>query len=692
MSGLSPTASRLCYRRLATLSAALVAAIATPRATPAEITSDDIEDAVNYRIQNDAYFNENSVTASVERQQVTLRGQVPNIVSKVRAERIAETVPGVIEVSNQIRVPRAERRDDDELQEAIISRFARDPYLGRYGINATVQNGVATLNGNVPRRMYGDAALDLASEIDGLTDVRNNISVAATGDDQEGVDDPVLNDGNADRVRQKQSTDPEGAARDSQPPQADSANSIDDALRSDGRIDADSLDYSNNDGVVSVSGTVRTLAQKRIIMNRLSRVDGVQDVDLSDLKVDASKKPSADPSNRQQPTDQQIERRVRQRLEQAPRLTASGIDVAVQDREVMLSGSVPLAGERRRAVGEARMVPGVKGVRQDLKVADRTDTSTPTFIPGDDTPRDKEAGDAASDAVQKRVDDLLERIAPQATARVANGLVNLEGSAANGRQLVRSLEDLKGVKSVTNNLDNEGGTAGYAADPYIDGVGSLAILQDENGLYEELDGGMYGMSGGQYALTRKEFRKAMSNDAPGGIEFAKPGTARPADRETAVAGTTEAGIATDGVTDKQGPISGAGGSRATGDSDPAGGTSRKPRGDRQSRRGDAGVAPEVADDLGPFDDVDTDDDIVSSENLPAGNRGVEIKGAELREKVKKALAASPYLTSSEVAVEASTAGTVQLTGAVNSYVEWAAARKAAYEAGAKEVRMNVRVY
>ena len=724
-------------------------AIASSPAAANSISSLDIEDAINARIKADPYFPSNTVIATCQSQQVELKGQVPNVMLKIRAERIAESVLGVVEVTNNIRIPEAEKKDDDELQEAILTSFSNDAYLSRYDLDATVQDGRATIVGNVPRRIYTDAALDLASEVDGLTDISEDINVNPRRERPRTDEVPLSQGGENNRLAKgddapRREPSPDGAetTQNATLPKRDPARSGDrrsagtrepqnalqrranEAIRSDSRLNPEPLRVSVEDQVVRVQGPVRTLAQKRVLLDALSQVDGVRDVNLSGVEIDPSGETTG--SRGATPNDEQIARRVKSRLRNAARVTAKGIRVDVADRVVNLTGSIPYAGERRRAVAEARMVPGVRTVNEDLTVAsddtsrgsdkpkkqrrrsadergtdgktadqlaDEPDAGQTVIAPGRENIPDDSNG-PSDEALKSRIDKMLSKVAPNAEASVANGIVNLSGEAANAAKLVERIEDMRGVRSAVNNLDDSL-AAGYAADPYVDGVGTLAILQDEFGTMEELDGGSFGgLTNGVSALTEKEIRTALENNSPGGIEFAKDGTARPADRESAVAGTTEAGIATDGVRadDRNGASTNDG--RKGVDRAAADSVKRAASRDGATANGDepTSVPKEVMDDVGPFDDVDVDDTEVGTAGAKVGEKGNDPAGQALRNKVSEALKSSPYLTGNDVSVEAVTAGRVVLGGAVTSYVEWAAARRAAYDAGAREVEMRVRVY
>ena len=733
---------------------ATIVASTFPGSALADVNSDAIEDAVATRIAADAYVPDEDVTAKVEGQQVTLRGWVPNMLVKTRAERIAETVPGVVEVHNQIRIRAAEQRDDDELQEAVLDLFRNDPYLNRYDLDFSVRDGVGTVVGNVPRRVYQDAAVDLAAQVDGLSDVRDDIQVRTDVETREGrLAEPK-------QTRQPKTTDNRdtpgaddlfrrpGAAANGQPrqPSGDEPSMSDrqanasaplaerarQAAESDARINAGGLEFSDDGGVVRVSGTLPVLAHKRVLMENLARVQGVRDVDLSEIEID----PEIEQATRSPQSDRQIRDNVMSRLQSSPRLDASDISVDVSDRVVELTGQVDSPAERRRAIAETRVVPGVRDVSQSLstrrgtpakraptsaskQTSDRQRRTTRSTSRSDDgglTPnareneqadedygsttagrtggterpdgsldvtvkspsndRERQAASRPDKEIETQLNETLDQVQPGVRATVAKQTVNLTGevaSRAEAERLVRQIEEVRGVDSVVDNIKVDAPNR-YIGDPYVDGIGTFDFLKDEEGLMDELDGGGFGIGRSRYgAITSKELRMALEDDTPGGISIAAPGNAPQADRKEAITGASEGGIGTRGVQ--------------------ADGNPEFETPDPERREIGETVPEEVADDLGPTDPIDTDDQEMLRDRAREMRRQRVRRNpnADLVEKVKAALADNRYLNDAEVDVEANVAGEVILTGAVSNYIEYAAVRRAAFEAGATDIEMHVTV-
>jgi len=70
---------------------------------------------------------------------------------------------------------------DLEIKNKIRKALIRDPYINRYDINITVVDGVVYLSGAVDSYYEKAQADDVASRVNGVIAVENNISVNATG-------------------------------------------------------------------------------------------------------------------------------------------------------------------------------------------------------------------------------------------------------------------------------------------------------------------------------------------------------------------------------------------------------------------------------------------------------------------------------------------------------------------------------
>jgi hyperosmotically inducible protein len=127
---------------------------------------------------------------------VTLDGEVSSEAERANALLLARTATGVQRVEDHLKVnagadgsqsasttqpfspqPTAPR-DDASAAAGVKSSFASDPQLK--GIDVTVQNGVAQLQGTVASAAARQRALDLARQTDGVTQVIDRLELKST--------------------------------------------------------------------------------------------------------------------------------------------------------------------------------------------------------------------------------------------------------------------------------------------------------------------------------------------------------------------------------------------------------------------------------------------------------------------------------------------------------------------------------
>ena len=132
-----------------------------------------------------------------------------------------------------------------------------------------------------------------------------------------------------------------------------------DALAGNPRVHPDEISVQAFDGDVILQGTVGSVVQREEAVRTTRHVTGVNSVTdrLRLGLLDASRRADAD-----------SEAAVFDALDADTAVRASGIDVAVRDGAVTLSGLVDLASQRDRAERDALAVPGVASVHNRLRV------------------------------------------------------------------------------------------------------------------------------------------------------------------------------------------------------------------------------------------------------------------------------------------------------------------------------------
>lgn len=166
-----------------------------------EVLEEDVADALIV----DPYIEKYEITVNANNGDVSIYGTVDNFFEKYHAEDIASTVYGVVNVNNNIDVDDDFAYDDDyyyyeyydwnsyypstytsfaytspltdwEIKSNIESELWWSPFVNRDEVNITVDNGVATLTGEVDTRGERQAAADNAFE-GGAEAVVNNLEV-----------------------------------------------------------------------------------------------------------------------------------------------------------------------------------------------------------------------------------------------------------------------------------------------------------------------------------------------------------------------------------------------------------------------------------------------------------------------------------------------------------------------------------
>lgn len=149
-------------------------------------------------------------------------------------------------------------------------------------------------------------------------------------------------------------------------------------------IKARTIDVSTVNGVVTLSGEVASSAERERASDIAARVAGVRDVQNrltvtgEDEPAGTSGREPAGTSGQRVPGSDEIERvthsdpvilsQIKAKYAVDPDISAVSVDVDVDEGVVTLRGDVSSAEAKQRAESLARAVPGVKSVKNELKV------------------------------------------------------------------------------------------------------------------------------------------------------------------------------------------------------------------------------------------------------------------------------------------------------------------------------------
>ena len=151
-------------------------------------------------------------------------------------------------------------------------------------------------------------------------------------------------------------------------PDSDIKRDVEQELRWDADIDASDIAVSVKNGVVTLTGFVRSYTQKWQAERDAKRVAGVSGV-ANDIEV---RIPSVD-----QKPDPEIARDAVSALQRDLPYSANQIKVIVDKGWITLEGDVEWNYQRQRAEGAVRRVKGVKGVINSITIKPK---ATPTDI------------------------------------------------------------------------------------------------------------------------------------------------------------------------------------------------------------------------------------------------------------------------------------------------------------------------
>lgn len=290
------------------------------------VTDQEISNAVMRQLQADEGVPASRVDVSTDDGVVTLSGSVDNVLAEARAERVAESVRGVLSVVNKLTVNPIERTDR-QIRDDVYAAIAANDAVGK--VTIVVDDGVVTLDGEVNSWAERQIAEYLARGVRGVRRIENNLDV----------------DFETDR------------------PDSEIAADVRSRLRADGQVDAGDVNASVKDHKVTLTGKVGSAVEK----SRASfdaRVAGVDAVDDSGLEV----RPGTREAAEEELTDKEIRQAVRAALRAEPGVSEADTDVEVADGVATLTGKVETVSAKRSASSAALNTRGVWRVHNYIRV------------------------------------------------------------------------------------------------------------------------------------------------------------------------------------------------------------------------------------------------------------------------------------------------------------------------------------
>lgn len=142
-------------------------------------TFDDAD--IKTLVQNDLAWNRKMhparIRVSVHEGAVTLAGAVDSYGQKKQAEIIADNIPGVIAVNNELRIEPEAPMGDEAIRSEILAALQKSTNVDEKQVHVEVSRGAVTLSGEVPDAQALHRTAELAAYARGTAAVDNRLTL-----------------------------------------------------------------------------------------------------------------------------------------------------------------------------------------------------------------------------------------------------------------------------------------------------------------------------------------------------------------------------------------------------------------------------------------------------------------------------------------------------------------------------------
>ncbi|MDR7025628.1 BON domain-containing protein [Pseudomonas peli] len=226
------------------------------------------------------HLNPFTIDVDMENGSAKLTGKVETDVERDLAEQIALGIEGVKKVDNQLTLDPAfeakasaepnlsQRFDDATLVATVKSKLLWNSNTEGLDINVNADNGKVSLTGNAQTAEAKELAGRLAANTDGVRAVNNQLSVSAT-------------DSTAAKAQ--------NAADDTAAVISDAwiTSKVKSSFIYSRNLDGLDISVDTQKGMVSLSGTVLSNAEKQLAIETARNIRGVRGVDADALRIDS---------------------------------------------------------------------------------------------------------------------------------------------------------------------------------------------------------------------------------------------------------------------------------------------------------------------------------------------------------------------------------------------------------------------
>lgn len=275
-----------------------------------------------------------NIHVAVERGVAMLSGRVPSLLQARAAVERVETVRGVRAIIDRLEVaPVAVGDPELELEQRVRSRLGENPALAGSDISVSSRRGAVQLRGVVGSHTEKELALRLTESVPGVRAVDVELEVEPRPRADAEIESDVLG-----------------------------------RLAYDAYLSDDPIQASVEHGLVSLSGVVGTLMEKRRARTQ-AWVSGVRGVDVEALAVAPARRDRQQRVTRPMPTDEQVSAALRNALSLDPRVPEGAVEVRVEAGIVRLAGTVASLVSKQAAERDATNTLGVWRVENLISVS-----------------------------------------------------------------------------------------------------------------------------------------------------------------------------------------------------------------------------------------------------------------------------------------------------------------------------------
>jgi hyperosmotically inducible protein len=260
-------------------------------------------------------------------------------------------------------------KSDQPVSDTVITTkvkalYAKDKDVSFRTVEVKTVNGVVHLSGTAKSQAEADKAASLARDVEGVKSVTNEIRVAAASAPAPAAEKPAK--------------DRPATAKGSDHPIDDSVitTKVKARLVKDKQVHARDIEVKTVNGVVELSGTVRSKREASKAASLARNVKGVKSV-KNDLQVAAAAAPEKAPAKDRPATahgsdhpvsDSVITTKVKALYAKDKDVSFRTVEVKTVNGVVHLSGTAKSKQEADKAVSIARDCEGVKSVKNDIRV------------------------------------------------------------------------------------------------------------------------------------------------------------------------------------------------------------------------------------------------------------------------------------------------------------------------------------